>query len=48
MDDVQAIRRLKRGEIGALETLVLRYQRKAIRTASKVNNTTLTISCLMF
>jgi RNA polymerase sigma-70 factor (ECF subfamily) len=33
MDDVQAIRRLKRGEIGALETLVLRYQQKAIRTA---------------
>ena len=33
MDDMQAIRRLKRGEIGALETLVLRYQQKAIRTA---------------
>ena len=33
MDDVRAIRRLKRGEIGALETLVLRYQQKAIRTA---------------
>jgi len=33
MDDSQSIRRLKRGEIGALETLVLRYQEKAIRTA---------------
>jgi RNA polymerase sigma-70 factor (ECF subfamily) len=33
MDDSQAIRRLKRGEVGALETLVLRYQEKAIRTA---------------
>jgi RNA polymerase sigma-70 factor, ECF subfamily len=33
MDDSQAIRRLKHGEVGALETLVLRYQEKAIRTA---------------
>ena len=33
MDDSQAIRRLKRGEISALETLVLRYQEKAIRIA---------------
>jgi len=33
MDDSHAIRRLKRGEVGALETLVLRYQEKAIRTA---------------
>jgi RNA polymerase sigma factor (sigma-70 family) len=32
MDDSQTIRRLKRGEVGALETLVLRYQEKAIRT----------------
>ena len=33
MDNLQAIRRLKRGEVSALEFLVLRYQEKAIRTA---------------
>jgi RNA polymerase sigma-70 factor (ECF subfamily) len=33
MDDVQAIRRLKRGDIGGLEILIARYQLKAIRTA---------------
>jgi RNA polymerase sigma-70 factor (ECF subfamily) len=33
MDDLQAIRRLKRGDIGGLETLIARYQLKAIRTA---------------
>lgn len=33
MDDVQAIRRLKDGEIGGLETLVDRYQVKAVETA---------------
>lgn len=32
-DDVQAIRRLKNGEIGGLEVLITRYQLKAIRTA---------------
>ncbi len=33
MDEQQAIRTLKRGDIGGLETLVTRYQVKAIRTA---------------
>ncbi|MHC1740096.1 MAG: RNA polymerase sigma factor [Anaerolineaceae bacterium] len=33
MDDVEAIRRLKRGEIEGLETLVTRYQLRAVRTA---------------
>lgn len=33
MDDVQAVRCLKRGEIGGLEVLVARYQGKAVETA---------------
>lgn len=33
MEDVQAIRRLKRGDIGGLEYLIARYQGKALRTA---------------
>lgn len=33
MDDLLAIRRLKRGEIEALEVLVIRYEKKAIRVA---------------
>lgn len=33
MDDLQAIRRLKRGDIGGLEILVSRYQAKAVRVA---------------
>ena len=33
MEDLQAIRRLKRGEIGGLECLIARYQGKALRTA---------------
>jgi RNA polymerase sigma-70 factor (ECF subfamily) len=33
MDDSQAIRRLKSGDIGGLEVLVARYQRKAVQTA---------------
>jgi len=33
MDDVQAIRCLKRGDISGLETLVIRYQVQAIETA---------------
>lgn len=32
-DDLQAIRRLKSGDIGGLEILIARYQLKAIRTA---------------
>jgi RNA polymerase sigma-70 factor, ECF subfamily len=32
-DDLQAIRRLKNGEIGGLESLIARHQVKAIRTA---------------
>jgi RNA polymerase sigma-70 factor, ECF subfamily len=32
-DDLQAIRRLKRGDIGGLEILIARYQVKAIRAA---------------
>jgi RNA polymerase sigma-70 factor (ECF subfamily) len=33
MDDTQAIRRLKNGDIGGLEILVTRYQHKAVQTA---------------
>jgi RNA polymerase sigma-70 factor (ECF subfamily) len=33
MEDLQAIRRLKRGDIRGLECLIARYQRKALRTA---------------
>jgi len=33
MEDLQAIRRLKRGDIGGLECLIARYQGKALRTA---------------
>jgi RNA polymerase sigma-70 factor (ECF subfamily) len=34
MDEIQkAVQRLKRGEIGGLETLVARYQARAVRTA---------------
>lgn len=33
MDDSQAIRQMKRGDIGALESLVRRYQLKAARVA---------------
>src|SRR5512141_2946681 len=33
MDDLQAIRRLKNGDIGGLEILVACYQTKAVRTA---------------
>ena len=33
MDDTQAIRRLKRGDLGGLEILMQRYQVKAARTA---------------
>lgn len=33
MDDTQAVRRLKAGDIGGLEMLVARYQKKAVQTA---------------
>ena len=33
MDDVEAIRRMKRGEIEGLEVLMTRYQVQAVRTA---------------
>jgi len=33
MEDLQVIRRLKRGDVGGLECLVARYQGKALRTA---------------
>jgi RNA polymerase sigma-70 factor (ECF subfamily) len=33
MDDLQAIRRLKAGDMGGLEVLVARYQFKAVQTA---------------
>jgi len=33
MEDLQAIRRLKRGDMGGLECLIARYQGKALRTA---------------
>jgi len=32
-DDIEAIRRLKEGDISGLEVLVTRYQRKAVQTA---------------
>jgi RNA polymerase sigma-70 factor (ECF subfamily) len=36
MDDLQAIRHLKNGDIGGLEILIARYQAKAVRTACLV------------
>jgi len=33
MEDLQAIRRLKRGDMGGLECLIARYQEKALRVA---------------
>jgi hypothetical protein len=42
MDDLQAIRRLKGGDIGGLETLITRYQEKAIRAAYLVIHNKLT------
>jgi len=36
MDDLEAIRRLKRGDIGGLEILVSRHQRKAIYVAALI------------
>jgi len=33
MDDVQAVRRIKSGDLTGLETLVNRYQKRAVRTA---------------
>ena len=33
MDDLQAIQRLKSGDIGGLEVLVMRYQARAVRVA---------------
>lgn len=33
MNDLEAIRRLKNGDIGGLEVLIVRYQRKAVQTA---------------
>jgi RNA polymerase sigma-70 factor (ECF subfamily) len=38
MDDLQAIRRLKSGDISGLETLIDRYQAKAVRTAYLVTH----------
>lgn len=38
MDDLQAVRRLKNGDIGGLETLIARYQDKAVRTAYLVTH----------
>lgn len=38
MDDLQAIRRLKRGDIGGLEILIACYQAKAVRTAYLVTH----------
>jgi RNA polymerase sigma-70 factor (ECF subfamily) len=38
IDDLQAVRRLKSGDIGGLELLVARYQGKAIRTAFLVTH----------
>lgn len=38
MDDLQAIHRLKSGDIGGLELLIARYQAKAVRTAYLVTH----------
>ena len=38
MDDLQAIRRLKNGDIGGLELLIACYQAKAVRTAYLVTH----------
>lgn len=38
MDDLQAIRRLKNGDIGGLEILIAGYQAKAVRTAYLVTH----------
>lgn len=38
MDDLQAIRRLKSGDIRGLEVLIARYQEKAVRTAYLVTH----------
>lgn len=38
MDDLEAIRRLKNGDIGGLEILIVRYQAKAVRTAYLVTH----------
>lgn len=38
MDDFEAIRRLKNGDIGGLEILIARYQAKAVRTAYLVTH----------
>jgi RNA polymerase sigma-70 factor, ECF subfamily len=38
VDDLQAVRRLKSGDIGGLELLIARYQGKAIRTAFLVTH----------
>lgn len=38
MDDLQAIRRLKSGDIGGLEILIACYQAKAVRTAYLVTH----------
>lgn len=38
MDDLQAIHRIKNGDIGGLEILITRYQAKAVRTAYLVTH----------
>jgi RNA polymerase sigma-70 factor, ECF subfamily len=38
IEDLQSIRRLKRGDIGGLECLIARYQGKALRTAFLVTH----------
>jgi RNA polymerase sigma-70 factor (ECF subfamily) len=38
MDDLEAIRRLKNGDIGGLEILITHYQAKAVRTAYLVTH----------
>ena len=38
MDDLQAIRRLKNGDIGGLEILIARYQEQAVHTAYLVTH----------
>jgi RNA polymerase sigma-70 factor (ECF subfamily) len=38
MEDLQAIRRLKNGDIGGLEILIARHEAKAVRTAYLVTN----------
>ena len=48
MDDLQAIHRLKNGDIGGLESLIARYQAKALRTAFLVTQDEMTAEDVVY